>query len=77
MNGAGTGMVIAYQATRQMQARLWALTAVNAVVIGAAGLSVAAAFSTRGFSTGASASPRTSAATTMASALFATPTSVG
>lgn len=70
MNGAGTGMV-AYQAERQIQARLRALAAaVYAVVIGAT------TPTTRRLPTGASAA-RTSATTSVASALFATPTSVG
>lgn len=69
MNGAGTGMV-AYQVARQVQARRRALTAVNAVVLGTT------TPTTRRLPTGATSS-RTSATTTMASALFATPTSVG
>ena len=62
--------MVAYQATRQVQARLRALAAVYAVVIGASTLT------TRRLPTG-SAAARTTAATSMASALFATPTSVG
>lgn len=59
-NGAGTGMVIAYQATRQMQARLRALTAVNAVVLGVI------ARTTRRLTAG-TATTRPSATTAMAS----------
>ena len=62
--------MVAYQATRQVQARLRALTAVLEVVLGAATLA------SRRLPTG-SAAARTTAATSMASALFATPTSVG
>lgn len=58
-NGAGTGMV-AYQVTRQMQARLRALTAVNAVVLGAIALP------TRRLTPG-TATPRPSATTPTAS----------
>lgn len=58
-NGAGTGMV-AYQAKRQMQARLRALTAVNAVVLGAI------APTTRRLTAG-TATTRPSATTAMAS----------
>lgn len=68
-NGAGTGMV-AYQATRQVLARLRALTAVNAVVLGTTTLAA------RRLPTGATTT-RTTATTAMASGLFATPTSVG
>ena len=65
MNGAGTaGVVVVYQVTRQMQARLRALTAVYAVVLGATSLA------TRGLPTGTTAA-RASATTSMASALFA------
>ena len=63
-------MIGTYQAERQTQARLRALAAVYAVVLGAA------APASRGLPTGAAAT-RTTATTTMASALFATPTSVG
>lgn len=63
MNGAGTGTE-AYQATRQVQARRRALPAVAAVVLGAA------APATRRLPTGA-ASARTTASTTVASALSA------
>ena len=56
--------MIAYQATRQVQARLRALTAVLAVVLGAAALA------TRGLPTGA-ATTRTTATAALASALFA------
>lgn len=69
MNGAGTGMV-AYQVTRQIQARLRALTAVYAVVLGTATLT------TRRLPAGTT-STRITATSTLASALFATPTSVG
>lgn len=34
MNGAGTGMIAAYQATRQAQARLRAMGAVGVAVLG-------------------------------------------
>ena len=61
--------MVAYQATRQVRARLRALAAVSAVVLGSAALT------TRRLPTGASS--RTAATATMASALFATPTSVG
>lgn len=63
MNGAGTGMV-AYQAERQIQARLRALAAVRAVVLGTAALAA------RRLPAGTTAT-RSAAATTMASALFA------
>lgn len=59
--------MVAYQAERQMRARLRALTAVNAVVLGTTALAA------RGLSAGA-ATARTTAAAAMASALFATPT---
>ena len=62
--------MVAYQVTRQLLARRRALAAVYAVVLGAA------ASSARRLPAGTSA-PRASAATTLASALFATPTSVG
>lgn len=64
-------MIGTYQERRQVQARLRALTAVFAVVLGAAALSA------RRLPTGAATASRTTASTTMASALFATPTSVG
>ena len=63
-------MIGTYQAERQTRARLRALTAVNAVVLGATTLAA------RGLPTGTTTT-RTTATTTMASALFATPTSVG
>ena len=69
MNGAGTGMV-AYQAERQIQARRRALSAVYAVVLGTT--SPAARRLPAG-----STSTRTAATASMASALFATPISVG
>lgn len=56
--------MVTYQAARQLQARRRALTAVSAVVLGAA------TPATRRFSTGA-ATTRATATTTMASALFA------
>ena len=56
--------MIAYQATRQVQARLRALTAVYAVVLGTATLS------TRRLPTGAAAA-RAAASATLASVLFA------
>ena len=67
MNGAGTGMV-AYQAERQIRARLRVLAAVGAVVLGTATVT------TRRLPTGTSAT-RSTATTTMASALFAPPIS--
>lgn len=70
MNGAGTGMV-AYQAERQIQARRRALSAVYAVVLGTT--SPAA----RRLPAGTTTTTRTPAAATLASALFATSTSVG
>ena len=63
-------MIGTYQAERQTQARLRALTAVDAVVLGTTTLA------TRRLPTGTTAA-RTPASTTVASALFATPTSVG
>lgn len=65
-NGAGTG-VVAYQVTRQIQARRRVLTAVGAVVLGTA------APATRRLPTGATTT-RTTATAAMASALFAPPT---
>ena len=62
-NGAGTGMDL-YIAARQAQARLRALTAVLAVVLGSAALAA------RRLPT-VTTTTRTSAATSMASALFA------
>ena len=56
--------------SKREQARLRALTAVNAVVLGTTTLT------TRRLPTGTTTT-RTTATTTMASALFATPTSVG
>ena len=63
-------MIGTYQAERQTQARRRALAAVYAVVLGAS------TPTTRRLPAGA-ATTRTSAATALASALFATPTSVG
>lgn len=68
MNGAGMGMV-AYQATRQVQARRRILSAVNAVVLGTA------APAARRLPTGTTAAARTTASTAMASALCALPSS--
>lgn len=62
--------MMAYQAKRQIQVRRRALTAVSAVVLGAAALTA------RRLPAGATTA-RPTATTTMASALFATPTSVG
>jgi len=70
MNGAGTGIIGTYQAKRQIQARRRAFTAVYAVVLGTT------TTSRRRLTTGATAT-RATATTTVASALFATPTSVG
>ena len=73
--------MVAYQATRQVQARLRALSAVNAVVLGATALTTRrlppGAATTREAAPTTSATTGTTAAATMASALFATPTSVG
>lgn len=63
MNGAGTG-IAAYQATRKVQARLRALSAVYAVDLGAT------APTTRRLPTGTTTT-RATATTTMVSALFA------
>lgn len=62
MNGAGTGMV-AYQVTRQIQARRRALSAVNAVVLGTTSPT------TRRLPSGSSTS-RSTATSPLASALF-------
>ena len=56
--------MVAYQATRQLQARLRGLTVVSAVVLGTTTLA------TRGLPTGATTT-RATATTTVASALFA------
>ena len=69
MNGAGTGMV-AYQVARQVQARRRTLVAVYAVVLGTA------PFTASGLPPG-TATPRSTSAASMASALFAMPTSIG
>lgn len=66
--------MVAYQATRGEQARLRALTAVDAVVMRSTTLSTS--ITARRLPNGAAAT-RTAATTTLASALFATPTSVG
>lgn len=62
--------MVAYQATRQLQARRRALTAVYAVVLGAS------TPASRRLPTGTTAT-RTTAATSMASALFALQNNVG
>ena len=62
--------MVTYQAARQVRARRRALTAVGAVVLGAT------APATRRLPAGTAAT-RATATASMASALFATPTSVG
>ncbi len=70
-NGAGTGGVTVYQAKRQERARRRALAAVYAVVLGATTPMA------RRLPTGSASTRATATAITLASALFATPTSVG
>lgn len=69
MNGAGTGAE-AYQTVRQVQARLRAPPAVFAAALGTA------TTTPRGLPAGTTTT-RAAARTALASALFATPTSVG
>ena len=64
MNGAGTGIGRTYQATREAQAWIRALSAVNAVVLGTT-------TTTRGLPAGIPTTTRTTAAAAMASALSA------
>lgn len=65
MNGAGTGIGRTYQATREAQAWIRALSAVNAVVLGTT------TTTTRGLPAGIPTTTRTTAAAAMASALSA------
>lgn len=60
-NGAGTGGVTAYQAKRQLRARILVLTAASAVALGTT------TPSTRGFPNGATPNTTTPAATSVAS----------